>query len=111
MVGCPVGAIRRRKSLEVIIEDWCIGCGLCANNCPYGNIALHPFNVMAEDTTGHRAEVIKNKATSCDLCTNHAEPSCVYACPHDAAHRVDPNEFFQKVLGSADGIAAAPPAH
>src|SRR6202790_1196281 len=38
MVGCPVGAIRRRNSLEVIIEDWCIGCGLCARNCPYGNI-------------------------------------------------------------------------
>ena len=44
MVGCPVGSIRRRNSLEVIIEDWCIGCGLCASNCPYGNITLHPFN-------------------------------------------------------------------
>src|ERR1700683_1555569 len=43
MVGCPVGAIRRRNSLEVIIEDWCIGCGLCATNCPYGNINLHSF--------------------------------------------------------------------
>ena len=47
MVGCPVGSIRRRNSLEVIIEDWCIGCGLCANNCPYGNINLHPFPVEA----------------------------------------------------------------
>jgi len=28
----PVGSIRRRNSLEVIIEDWCIGCGLCAQN-------------------------------------------------------------------------------
>ena len=42
-------AIRRRNSLEVIIEDWCIGCGLCAENCPYGNINLHPFDVMVED--------------------------------------------------------------
>ena len=49
MVGCPVGSIRRRNSLEVIIEDWCIGCGLCARNCPYGNINLHPFDVMVED--------------------------------------------------------------
>ena len=49
MVGCPVGSIRRRNSLEVIIEDWCIGCGLCAENCPYGNINLHPFNVIADD--------------------------------------------------------------
>ena len=102
MVGCPVGSIRRKQSLEVIIEDWCIGCGLCAKNCPYGNITLHPFTVMAEaDGTGKRAEVVKEKATSCDLCTNHAEPSCVYACPHDAAHRVDPNKFFQQVLNRA----------
>src|SRR5262245_57582153 len=49
MVGCPVGSIRRRNSLEVIIEDWCIGCGLCARNCPYGNINLHPFEVMTEE--------------------------------------------------------------
>ena len=40
--------------------------------------------------TGKRAVVTKQKATSCDLCTDHAEPSCVYACPHDAAHRVEP---------------------
>ena len=101
MIGCPVGAIRRRQSLEVIIEDWCIGCGLCARNCPYGNITLHPFSLTETDGTGHRAEVVKQKATSCDLCTDHAEPSCVYACPHDAAHRVDPKEFFKQVLKPA----------
>jgi len=102
MVGCPVGSIRRRNSLEVIIEDWCIGCGLCARNCPYGNINLHPFQVTAEDPDhpGRRATVIKQKATSCDLCTEHAEPSCVYACPHDAAHRVDPRKFFGELLGT-----------
>jgi len=96
MVGCPVGAIRRRNSLEVIIEDWCIGCGLCARNCPYGNINLHPFNVMVEDLErpGRKKAVIQQKATSCDLCTHLMEPSCVYACPHDAAHRVDPRKFF-----------------
>ena len=101
MVGCPVGAIRRRNSLEVIIEDWCIGCGLCARNCPYGNINLHPFEVMVEDLErpGRTKAVVKQKATSCDLCTHLKEPSCVYACPHDAAHRVDPRTFFSEMLG------------
>jgi CRP-like cAMP-binding protein/Fe-S-cluster-containing hydrogenase component 2 len=101
MVGCPVGAIRRRNSLEVIIEDWCIGCGLCARNCPYGNINLHPFDVMVEDLErpGRKKAVVKQKATSCDLCTHLKEPSCVYACPHDAAHRVDPRTFFSEMLG------------
>ncbi len=103
MVGCPVGSIRRRNSLEVIIEDWCIGCGLCARNCPYGNINLHPFEVLAEDpdNDGRKKAVVKQKATSCDLCTHLKEPSCVYACPHDAAHRVDPKTFFAEMLGQS----------
>ena len=101
MVGCPVGAILRRNSLEVIIEYWCIGCGLCARNCPYGNINLHPFEVMADDPDhpGRKKAAVKQKATSCDLCTHLKEPSCVYACPHDAAHRVDPRKFFAPLLG------------
>jgi CRP-like cAMP-binding protein/Fe-S-cluster-containing hydrogenase component 2/ferredoxin len=100
MVGCPVGSIRRRNSLEVIIEDWCIGCGLCASNCPYGNINMHPFPIQLDDPSypGRSTASVKMKATSCDLCLDHAEPSCVYACPHDAAHRVNPPEFFAGLL-------------
>ncbi|HSZ61457.1 MAG TPA: cyclic nucleotide-binding domain-containing protein [Terriglobales bacterium] len=100
MVGCPVGSIRRRNSLEVIIEDWCIGCGQCANNCPYGNINMHPFPVEIDDLLhpGRTIASVKVKATSCDLCLDHEEPSCVYACPHDAAHRVNPPEFFGGLL-------------
>jgi len=100
MVGCPVGSIRRRNSMEIIIEDWCIGCGLCARNCPYGNLNLHPFTVQVPDP-GQPARLIattKKKATGCDLCMEHAEPSCVYACPHDAAHRVEPLTFFAGML-------------
>ena len=100
MVGCPVGSIRRRNSLEVIIEDWCIGCGLCAENCPYGNINMHPFNVFTDvpGMPGQKKAMVKQKATSCDLCSDFAEPSCVYACPHDAAHRVNPRKFFANLL-------------
>lgn len=100
MVGCPVGSIRRRNTLEVIIEDWCIGCGLCANNCPYGNINLHPFPVELDDPQhpGRMIAGTRQKATSCDLCHDDEEPSCVYACPHDAAHRVNPPEFFGGLL-------------
>lgn len=96
MVGCPVGSIRRKDSLEITIEDWCIGCGLCARNCPYGNINMHPFETMEDDhkNPGQMKAVVKKKATTCDLCTDLKEPACVYACPHDAAHRVNPREFF-----------------
>ena len=96
MVGCPVGSIRRRNSLEIIIEDWCIGCGLCANNCPYGNLNMHEFEVQVADPAQPSRKTIatQRKATGCDLCMEHEEPSCVYACPHDAAHRVEPVTFF-----------------
>jgi Fe-S-cluster-containing hydrogenase component 2 len=108
MVGCPVGSIRRRNSLEVIIEDWCIGCGLCARNCPYGNITLHPFTIQTPDPLNTRRMVptVRKKATGCDLCLDQQEPSCVYACPHDAAHRVEPLQFFGSLLGVA---GEAPP--
>jgi Fe-S-cluster-containing hydrogenase component 2 len=110
MVGCPVGSIRRRNSLEIIIEDWCIGCGLCAKNCPYGNINMHPFpsdskEAAEPEAAGKKAQP-KMKATTCDLCSEHAEPNCVYACPHDAARRIDPKVFFTTLgTGSAAGRA------
>lgn len=96
MVGCPVGSIRRKESLEVIIEDWCIGCGLCAQQCPYGNINMHEFESNKADPAqpGVKKATMDRKATLCDLCTDLKEPSCVYACPHDAAHRVNAREFF-----------------
>ncbi len=107
MIGCPVGSIRRRNSLEVIIEDWCVGCGLCASNCPYGKITVHEFDKDGNASALQSVQTDKDstnsgkvrKATSCDLCHDLAEPSWVSACPHDAAHRVKPNEFFAQVLG------------
>jgi CRP-like cAMP-binding protein/Fe-S-cluster-containing hydrogenase component 2 len=97
MVGCPVGSIRRHPdSLEIIIEDWCIGCGLCANQCPYGNINLHPFMVTGDDPEhpGRRKATLREKATTCDLSRDYPEPACVYACPHDALKRIEPLKFF-----------------
>jgi len=96
MAGCPVDAIHRKKTREMVIEDWCIGCGNCANNCPYGNINMHGFEVMEDDPNqaGRKMAVVKQKATMCDLCSElDGKPSCVYACPHDAAHRYSGDEF------------------
>ena len=93
MVGCPVGSIRRRESREIIIENWCIGCGLCSENCPYGNIN------MVEEVDRVQKAVVR-KATTCDLCSSlgpNSEPSCVYACPHDAAHRMKGTELLDLV--------------
>lgn len=194
MTRCPVSSIRRKENLEIIIEDWCIGCSMCSEDCPFGNINMIPqfelspskieivqngppaeltltgarldrikevvatvgktgepapgidvalgslhgenrkivvrvFGSSAPDPkakinlvlrlrdgsiidfpsgagsitvkpAGEKAaeskptKVVKLKASTCDLCSGLDMPSCVYACPHEAAMRVYPAEFF-----------------
>lgn len=93
LVGCPVDAIHRDgERLEIRIESHCIGCGLCATNCPYGNIN------MVEEKEGKE---IVSRATTCDLCAQVTSPgqevSCVFACPHNAAFRMSGKELLQLV--------------
>ena len=107
LTGCPVDAIHRGPSREIRIESHCIGCGKCSENCPYGNINMHPFltDELAPDPDQptRMLPVVRQKATTCDLCKslgpNH-EPSCVYACPHDAAHRMSGRELLERVAGT-----------
>jgi len=99
LVGCPVDAIHRKPreghpgAVEIVIEDHCIGCGLCSTNCPYGNISMHE---VSGDDEGRR-----RRATTCDLCRDlvgpNDDPSCVYACPHNAAFRMSGTQLLEIV--------------
>jgi len=94
MTRCPVGSIRRKDTLDIVIEDWCIGCGNCATDCPYGNINV----VQIAQSNGKQKAEPRPKAVVCDLCAEFPEPNCVRACPHDAALRVEPKSFFARDL-------------
>jgi CRP-like cAMP-binding protein len=54
MIGCPVGSIHRGDNNQMVIENWCIGCGLCAKNCPYGSIQMHDIGIIPEEGHGWR---------------------------------------------------------
>src|SRR5262249_47105739 len=54
MIGCPVGSIHRGDNNQIVIENWCIGCGLCAKNCPYGSIQMHDIGIIPEEGHGWR---------------------------------------------------------
>ncbi len=93
MIGCPTGAIHRSLSTGAVVvnDDTCIGCGTCANSCPYNNIRLVEIRDMQgqllRDPDSQKPIM---KATKCDLCAgNPGGPACVRACPHDALRRVD----------------------
>lgn len=137
LTGCPVNAIHREgHTLEIKIDDHCIGCGLCGHNCPYGSI-----HMVEHDDAGNVREVPKGEwpkpeeiaasvrtmadvdvraprrrarlmAVNCDLCSGSTSgPRCVYACPHDAAHRVTGDRALELATARlqpdpADGILA-----
>ena len=104
MIGCPVGSINRGDKGEIVIENWCIGCGMCAEQCPYGSIVMNPLSKPADlspearKALGAEAKMstITEQAVVCDLCSSlpSQDPSCVYACPHDAAMRVHAQDYF-----------------
>jgi Fe-S-cluster-containing dehydrogenase component/CRP-like cAMP-binding protein len=93
MIGCPTGAIGRDEVTgHVIINDiTCIGCGTCADSCPYQNIQM----VEIRDRRGkplvdEATRTPLQKATKCDFCVEQSGgPACQRACPHDALYRVD----------------------
>ena len=113
LVGCPVDAIHRQPrkdkdqtALEIVIDDSkCIGCGQCAKNCPYGNINMHDVPGWLEDPNrpGRQIAVKQQKATTCDLCREKVpdteDPSCVHACPHNAAFRMSGKELQARITG------------
>ncbi|MBA3651640.1 MAG: 4Fe-4S dicluster domain-containing protein [Chthoniobacterales bacterium] len=101
-----------------MIEDHCIGCGLCAENCPYGSIFMIPNErnpiVTADPEDDRRTPYVGQlKAANCDLCDAHGDlssprPACVAACPHDAAFRISGPQLLERVMGMhAEDLAAA----
>ncbi|MBC8351615.1 MAG: 4Fe-4S binding protein [Planctomycetes bacterium] len=52
MIGCPVGSIQRGANGQIEIRDWCIGCSLCARQCPYDSIQMHDLGIIAEESVG-----------------------------------------------------------
>lgn len=67
MTSCPTDALVWDSKLGIVdlVEEACIGCGLCAKACPYDAIAYADH------------EVVK-----CDLC--HGNPVCTTYCPTQA---------------------------
>jgi len=108
MSGCPVDSIHRGKHLQIVIEDHCIGCGLCASNCPYGNIFMVPnlrrrMEVPDPDDPGETTKIAQLKAATCDLCDAEGDrstprPQCVASCPHEAASRLTGQQLLERVI-------------
>jgi Fe-S-cluster-containing hydrogenase component 2/CRP-like cAMP-binding protein/thioredoxin reductase len=117
MKDCPPNAIRRAESGEVHINEDCIGCGNCEQNCPYDVISMQYdapekpglLNWLlfgagagpgedADFTPDEAAKKKGKKARKCDACFGQkGGPACVAACPTGAAMRIGPDQFIDLV--------------
>jgi Fe-S-cluster-containing dehydrogenase component/CRP-like cAMP-binding protein len=95
MIGCPTGAIGRTGMGPVTVNTrTCIGCEVCARQCPYE--AIRMVHIRTEDGRLRFQENGKPelRATKCDLCVeNHGGPACQRACPHGALARLNLNNL------------------
>ncbi|PPC81146.1 MAG: cyclic nucleotide-binding protein [Methylotenera sp.] len=105
MKDCPPDAIHRAPHGEVYIDDSCIGCGNCQQNCPYDVIQMAVIQEQPEPSLWQMLLGIRPKqvattnntkvAVKCDMCKDIADgPVCVRACPVGAALRVNPEELL-----------------
>jgi CRP-like cAMP-binding protein/ferredoxin-like protein FixX len=107
---CSVNGIVRTPDGEItIVNDNCIGCGACAERCPYGNIQMHDRNANTGGGFLKRFSLLdffnQNKeeehgpqrlAVKCNLCAGFDDYACVRGCPVGAAMRVNPVEQFRR---------------
>jgi pSer/pThr/pTyr-binding forkhead associated (FHA) protein/Fe-S-cluster-containing hydrogenase component 2/CRP-like cAMP-binding protein len=119
---CSVNGIVRDPSGEIrIVEANCIGCGQCAERCPYDNIFMAPREIerpgllqrfVAQPlkrlfgARGERWALDEEAqvAVKCDLCAGYDDgPACVRSCPTGAARRDDPAVLFGVGRGGANG--------
>jgi Fe-S-cluster-containing dehydrogenase component len=97
MIGCPTGAIARDADTGTvrINDSTCVGCGTCANSCPYEAIRMVEIResggaFLVDEAT--QQPILK--ATKCDFCAGQLTgPACQNACPHDALVRLDMSDL------------------
>ncbi|MDE8703041.1 dimethylsulfoxide reductase subunit B [Adlercreutzia equolifaciens] len=71
VANCPTGAMTKREEDGIVYvdESVCIGCGTCAQSCPYG---------------APRLDTERGVSRKCNLCMDYLEeggrPACVDAC-------------------------------
>ncbi|NNF60912.1 MAG: cyclic nucleotide-binding domain-containing protein [Gammaproteobacteria bacterium] len=117
MTDCPPDAIHRNVNGEVYMDDSCIGCENCKNNCPYGVIHMAVVSdekpkfwqwllfgsgrAPGEEVYVKTDASTPKKAVKCDMCKGlDGGPACVRACPTGAALRIDPKEFVRLSRGT-----------
>ncbi|ADD69333.1 4Fe-4S ferredoxin iron-sulfur binding domain protein [Denitrovibrio acetiphilus DSM 12809] len=111
IAACPTGAtFKMENGIVAVNRDTCIGCGRCAEMCPYGARYLNQNLSIKNDPAKYpNVEEVRGKSKSslhpvdkCDFCYHRIaadieEPTCVRNCPAHARYFGDLNDPNSKV--------------
>ncbi|MDR1713141.1 MAG: 4Fe-4S dicluster domain-containing protein [Coriobacteriales bacterium] len=98
VAACPAGALQKEEADGIVWrdEELCIGCGTCAQACPFGA----PY-----------VSEVSNKSRKCDFCRDllatGEDPACVGACPTRCLQYGD-IEDLRATMGDTDNVAPLP---
>ncbi len=111
--ACPVGATWSEPDGIVVVDyNWCIGCRMCANACPYWarkfnwrepNLPKEQINPKTHYLSNRpREKGVMEKCTFCLQRTREGmQPACQQACPTGArvfGNLLDPKSEIRYVL-------------
>ena len=87
VAACPTNAIQPTDDGFLTVTDACVGCGACAEACPYDAITMIPlYTPVSGPLDWLRRRIappapLRLHANKCDGCAGHTDHACITACP------------------------------
>jgi len=108
--SCPIEGMTRTNHRFTQPKEICVGCGICAKNCPFHAITMisrekFSLQVHYEKIENNKeyskllqkAQKRKREIWKCDGCADYKNRGCVYNCPTGALQEVVLADFIKTI--------------